>query len=292
MKILLAFLESLRPRQWTKNLLLFAGLLFSQSIFEMDLFLKAVAGFMLFCVLSGSEYIINDLIDIDADREHPVKSKRPLASGRLPIPLALIGVFILIFGGLAAAFMLNVNFGWVALVYVILMLGYTLAFKRVVILDVIIIALGFVLRAVAGALVIDVTISSWLLVCTTFLALFLGLSKRRHELVLLGDDAANHRKILGEYSPYLLDQMIGVVTASTVMAYALYTTAAETVEKFGTRNLIFTLPFVLYGIFRYLYLVHQKQMGGSPEMILLKDRAMIINILLYIITAGYILYRQ
>ena len=292
MRTLAAFVESLRPKQWTKNFLLFAGLLFSKNIFHADLLLKAAAGFVLFCLLSGSEYVINDLLDVDADREHPVKKFRPLPSGRLPVPFALAGVFILIFVGLAAAFRLNEHFGWVALIYVMLMLGYTFAFKRVVILDVIVIALGFVLRAVAGAMVIDVTISSWLLVCTTFLALFLGLSKRRHELVLLGDDAKSHRRILGEYSPYLLDQMIGVVTASTVMAYALYTTAADTVEKFGTRSLIFTLPFVLYGIFRYLYLVHQKNMGGSPEMILLKDRAMIINILLYVISVGIILYVQ
>jgi len=283
-------LESLRPKQWTKNLLLFAGLLFSKKLFQTPLFFKALAGFVVFCMLSGTEYLINDLLDLDQDRQHPLKSKRPLASGRLPVPWAVGTAILLTVVGLSSAFLLDITFGWIAAAYFLLMLGYTLAFKHVVILDVIVIALGFVLRAVAGAAVIQVTISSWLLVCTTFLALFLGLSKRRHEMVLLGDNAKDHRKILGEYSPYLLDQMVAVVTASTVMAYALYTTAADTVEKFGTRNLIFTLPFVLYGIFRYLYLVHQKNMGGSPEQILIKDRAMILNIFLYLMTAGFILY--
>jgi 4-hydroxybenzoate polyprenyltransferase len=173
-----------------------------------------------------------------------------------------------------------------------MILAYSLFLKHVVILDVIVLALGFVMRAIAGAVVIRVSISSWLLVCAVFLALFLALNKRRHELVLLGEDAKTHRKILSEYSSHLLDLMIVIVAACTVMAYALYTTAFETVEKFGTRNLIFTLPFVLYGIFRYLYLVHQKNLGGSPELILLKDRSMQLNLLLYILVVGFILYSR
>lgn len=283
-------IESLRPKQWTKNLILFAGLVFSKSLFQVPLLLKATGGFALFCLLSGAEYLVNDLLDLEQDRAHPLKSKRPLASGRLPVSWAVGAVVVLMGVGLSSSFLLSREFGWIATTYVVLMLGYTLILKHVVILDVIIVAMGFVLRAVAGAAVIGVSISSWLLVCTTFLALFLGLGKRRHELVLLGENATNHRKILGEYSPYLLDQMVSVVTASTVMAYALYTTAAETVEKFGTRNLIFTLPFVLYGIFRYLYLVHKKSLGGSPEQILIKDRPMILNILLYLLTVAFILY--
>jgi len=288
--MILPLIESLRPKQWTKNLLIFAGLLFSQKLFDVPLLLKSAAAFFLFCLLSGSEYVVNDLKDVEQDRNHPIKSKRPIASGRLSISFAIVFVLIFMIGGIAAAFLLERGFGWIALSYTVLMLAYTFRLKHIVILDMIIIAMGFVLRAVAGAAAIGVTISSWLLVCTTFLALFLALSKRRHELILLGDDAESHRKILGEYSPYLLDQMVAVVTASTVMAYALYTMAPETVDKFGTRNLIFTLPFVLYGIFRYLYLVHQKNMGGSPEMILLKDRSMIINIFLYLAAAGLILY--
>lgn len=281
---------SLRPKQWTKNCFLFAGLLFSKSFFQGPLVVKASAGFLLFCLLSGAEYLINDLVDLKGDRLHPLKRQRPLASGKLSISFTVIVSIVFFIGGIVLSFLLDTTFGLIAIIYVLMMLGYTIVFKHIVILDVIVIALGFVLRAIAGAIVIDVSISSWLLVCTIFLALFLGLSKRRHELVLLGDDAINHRKILEEYSPYLLDQMIAVVTASTVMAYALYTTAPETVEKFGTRNLIFTIPFVLYGIFRYLYLVHQKKLGGSPEQILIQDRSTIINIIFYLLTVGFILY--
>ena len=283
-------IESLRPKQWTKNLLLFAGLLFSKSLFQMPLLVKAAAGFFIFCLLSGAEYLVNDLLDLEQDRAHPIKSKRPLASGRLTPAAAIIVVVVLAATGLASSFLLDRGFGWIALIYFLLMLSYTFALKHVVILDVIIIALGFVLRAVAGAAVIKVSISSWLLMCTTFLALFLVLNKRRHEMVLLGENATNHRKILGEYSPYLLDLMVTVVTAATILSYALYTTAVDTVQKFGTRNLLFTLPFVLYGIFRYLYLVHQKNMGGSPEQILIKDGPMIVNIFFYLITTGIILY--
>ena len=282
--------ESLRPKQWTKNLLLFAGLLFSKSLFQVPLLLKSLGGFAVFCVLSGTVYLVNDLLDLEQDKAHPLKSKRPLASGRLPVPLAMVSAIFLGGIGVVSSFLLGTSFGLIAVVYFILMAGYTLKLKHMVILDVIVLAMGFVLRAIAGATVIHVTISSWFLVCTTFLALFLGLGKRRHEIVLLGEGAQSHRKILGEYSPYLLDQMVAVVTASTVMAYALYTTAAETVEKFGTRNLLFTLPFVLYGVFRYLYLVHQKNMGGSPEQILIQDRPMILNILFYLAAVGIILY--
>jgi 4-hydroxybenzoate polyprenyltransferase len=290
--MIVLLIQSLRPKQWTKNILLFAGIIFSVHLFQIESLLRAVAGFVLFCILSSAEYLINDLMDLGKDRAHPVKSKRPLASGKVPIPLAIVTALVLFSGGLYASFLLETGFGWIALFYSLMILAYSFFLKRVVILDVIIVALGFVLRAIAGAVVIRVSISSWLLVCAVFLALFLALNKRRHELVLLGGDAKIHRKILGEYTPYLLDQMVAVVTASTVMAYALYTTASETVEKFGTRNLIFTLPFVLYGIFRYLYLVHQKNLGGSPELILLKDRPMQLNLLLYIFVVGFILYSR
>lgn len=285
-----SLVESFRSKQWTKNLLLFAGLLFSQNLFETSLFVKAVLGFLLFSLLSSGVYLINDLADLKQDRFHPLKSKRPLASGRLPVSWAVVSAFFLLSAGLSLSFCIQYKFGWIVLTYTMLTLGYTLVFKNIVILDVLIIAIGYVLRAVAGAVVIDVSISSWLLICTTFLAIFLGLTKRRHELVLLGENAVNHRRILNKYSPYLLDQMISVVTASTVMAYALYTTSSETVEKFGTRNLIWTLPFVLYGIFRYLYLVHKKNIGGSPEQILIKDHPLLMNIFLYVLAVVLILY--
>lgn len=281
---------SLRPKQWTKNVLLFAGLIFSLHLFQMESVIRTVLGFVIFCLLSGAAYLVNDLLDLKQDRIHPLKSKRPLASGKLPIPTAVISAAGLLAGGLFSAFLLDTLFGVIALSYVLLTLGYSLFFKQVAILDVIVIAIGFVLRAVAGAQIIHVTISSWLLVCTIFLALFLTLGKRRHELILLGKSARSHRRILGEYSPYLLDQMMAVVTASTVMAYTFYTASPDTVEKFHTHNLVFTTPFVLFGIFRYLYLMHQKNMGGSPEQILLKDKPMIFNIFLYLTVIAIILY--
>lgn len=289
MKIKL-LVQSLRPKQWTKNVLLFAGLIFSMNLFHLPLLLKSLAGFVCFCALSGSLYLLNDLLDVEQDRKHPEKSKRPLASGKLSSKMALVSAAFLSLSALISAFIIDTSFGYVALSYFLLIIGYTFWFKNIVILDVIVIAIGFVLRAIAGAEIIDITISSWLLMCAIFLALFLGLCKRRHELVIMGNKAGSHRKILGEYSTTLLDQMVSVVTASTVIAYAFYTTAPVTIEKFGTRNLVLTIPFVLYGIFRYLYLVHKKNLGGSPELILLKDKSIIINIFLYIVSVGIILY--
>ena len=283
--------RSMRPRQWTKNLILFAALIFSQNIFSPLLLFKAVAAFAIFCFLSGCVYIINDLLDLKQDKIHPIKSKRPLASGKLKpatAVIAAIALFCLSFGS-AAAFT-NLTFMIVALIYFVLQMAYSTLLKHVVILDVFCIAAGFVLRAIGGAEVIDVPFSTWLLFCTMLLSLFLALSKRRHELLLLEDDAVHHRKILFEYSPYLLDQMISVVTASTVITYTLYTVSEDTVSKFGTDRLKFTIPFVLYGIFRYLYLIHQKNEGGSPERVLLNDLPLIICVLLYGLTVGLILY--
>ncbi len=280
----------MRPKQWSKNLLLFVGIIFSQNILQIPLFLKSLAAFGLFCIISGSIYLLNDIADIESDRVHPLKSQRPLASGKLKVWVATVVLTILISASIPLSFILDFQFGIVVLAYFLSILAYSLVLKHVVILDVMIVTLGIVLRAIAGAVVIHVKISSWLLICAIFLALFLTLSKRRHELVLLGNNSGNHRKSLIEYNPYLLDQMIAVVTASAVISYALYTTSYETVSKFGTRNLMFTLPFVIYGIFRYLYLVHQKNMGGNPELIFIQDRSMIINILLYCLVVIFVLY--
>ena len=280
----------MRPKQWSKNLLLFVGIVFSQNILQIPLLLKSLAAFGIFCIISGSIYLVNDIADIKNDRVHPLKSKRPLASGRLKVWVAVVAVITLIIMVIPLSSYLDFQFSLVALLYFMTMLAYSIVLKHIVILDVLVVSLGFILRAIAGASVIDVKISSWLLICTTFLALFLTLSKRRHELVLLGENSGNHRKSLIEYNPYLLDQMMAAVTASAIISYALYTTSQETVSKFGTRNLIFTLPFVIYGIFRYLYLVHQKNMGGSPELIFIQDRSMIINILLYCIVVIIVLY--
>jgi len=282
--------KTMRPRQWTKNLLVFAALIFSQNLSNLPMVSDATIAFIIFCLLSGSVYTLNDLLDVKQDRTHPKKSQRPLASGKLQPPIAIVSGSILVLLSLVNAFWLNTNFGFIALGYFILQIAYSTVLKHIVILDVLAVSIGFVLRAIAGAEVINVPISSWLLVCTILLALFLSLGKRRHEIILLEDNAADHRKILFEYSPALLDQMISVVTASTVVAYALYTMSAETITKFQTDNLKYTIPFVLYGIFRYLYLIHQKSEGGSPEKILLNDRPLLINIILYLLTVWFFTY--
>ena len=282
--------RTMRPKQWTKNLLLFAALIFSQNLFQTAMLGDVIIAFLIFCFLSGSVYTLNDLIDLNQDRQHPKKSQRPLASGNLKSPVAIISGVILVSLSLTSAFWLSTNFAWIALGYFILQIAYSTLLKHVVILDVLAVSTGFVLRAIAGAEVINVPISSWLLICTILLALFLALGKRRHEILLLEENAVHHRKILYEYSPGLLDQMISVATASTVVVYALYTMSAETIKKFHTDNLKYTIPFVLYGIFRYLYLIHQKSEGGSPEKILLNDKPLLINIILYLITIWFFTY--
>jgi len=283
-------LISMRPKQWTKNAVLFAALIFSQNLFHGQSFLGVLEAFILFTLLSGSVYIFNDLIDIKKDRCHPKKANRPLASGKLKPTSAVLASIILGMTSLFFSFLLNIRFGIVGLSYLILQLAYTFSLKHIVILDVFSVSAGFVLRVLAGAVVINVPVSTWLLVCTMLLALFLGFCKRRHELVNLEEEAVNHRRSLREYTPYLLDQMIAVVTASTLISYTLYTISAGTVQKFGTMNLKYTIPMVLFGIFRYLYLIHQKDEGGSPESVMLKDKPMIVNILFYLVAVGFLLY--
>ena len=286
-----SLVRSLRPEQWTKNLILFGGLLFGQRLFDLRSVLFASAAFVVFCALSGVVYLLNDVADRDADRLHPLKRHRPIASGALSTSTALVAAGVIAVLALIAAFLLRVEFGYFAAGYVALLTFYSGPLKHVVIIDVLTIAIGFVLRAAAGAVVIDVPISNWLLFVTILGALFLALSKRRHELVLLADGATGHRPILQEYTPYLLDQMISVVTASTLVAYAFYTVNPETVEKFHTNHLGLTLPFLLYGIFRYLYLVHQKEGGGSPSAMLLNDRPLLICVALWALTVALIIYR-
>jgi 4-hydroxybenzoate polyprenyltransferase len=235
-------------------------------------------------------YLINDVMDREADRRHPIKKARPIASGALPVPAALTAAGLIAAGALVSALALRPVFGLVALLYVGLLGLYSWRLKHVVIIDVLTIAVGFVLRAVAGAVVIPVAVSVWLYLLTILLALFLALAKRRHELVLLADGATGHRRILQEYSPYLLDQMISVVTASTLVAYAIYTVSPETTAKFQTHWLGLTLPFPLYGIFRYLYLVHQKDGGGSPSDMLLTDRPLLICVALWAAVVALIIY--
>ena len=284
--------KSLRPQQWIKNLFIFAPLVFSQNLGNWPVVLKASGAFLIFCLLSGSLYILNDLKDLEEDRLHPKKSKRPLASGRLKKRYAVTAFFLLFSASLILSFSLNLAFFLCALVYAVLQGSYSFFLKHIVIVDVFVVAAGFLIRVIAGGLAIEVELSPWLLLCTILLALFLAMSKRRHEIILLEKNAENHRPILKEYHPYLLDQMIAVVTASTVISYCLYTISEETIAKFGTTHLIYTVPFVLYGIFRYLYIVHQKKEGGSPEAIIIKDRPLLIDIFLWIVSIVVILYMK
>jgi 4-hydroxybenzoate polyprenyltransferase len=285
-----ALLAAVRPRQWTKNLLVFAGLIFSQSLHEPALVARSVAAFVLFCLLSGGIYLINDVLDAERDRLHPQKRHRPVASGRLPAPVALaVGIILLVAASLAA-FALSLRLGVVAVAYAALLSAYSAGLKHVVIVDTLIIAAGFVLRALAGVVVLGIELSHWLLLCTILLALFLTFGKRRHELLALEAGAADHRPILEEYSPQLLDQMIAVVTASTLMAYALYTMAPETQAKLGTTRLPLTIPFVLYGIFRYLYLLYRRDLGGNPSELFVTDRALLLSVALWGVSVIVILY--
>ena len=288
--LVVSLVRSLRPSQWTKNLIIFAGLIFGQRLLDPPSVVTSLLAFLVFCALSSVVYLINDVADRHADRQHPLKRHRPIASGALPVPLAMAVAAVLAVTALAAAYALEFSFGIVATVYLALLGSYSGRLKHVVIIDVLTIAIGFVLRAVAGAVVIHVEIGHWLLIATVLLALFLALSKRRHELVLLAEGATSHRRILQEYSPYLLDQMISVVTASTLVAYAIATVSPETIEKFGTNKLGLTLPFPLYGIFRYLYLVHQKEGGGSPSDLLLNDRPLLACVALWAIAVAVIIY--
>lgn len=284
--------QLLRPTQWSKNTVLFAALIFSKHLFVASDVAIVVAAFLCFCCVASGAYVMNDIRDCERDRQHPLKARRPLPSGRVSRNAAIAVALPLMAVGLGGAFALGLGFGVLTTFYLALQVAYTFAFKDMVILDVMSIATGFVLRAVAGGVVIGVPVSPWLIICTFLLALFLGFSKRRHEIVLLDDQATEHRASLREYSPYFLDQMIAVVTASTVVAYAIYTVSPEVREKLGTDRLYLTIPFVLYGIFRYLYLVHQREEGGNPTQLLLTDQPLLVDVVLWILTASLLLYWQ
>lgn len=280
----------MRPEQWIKNFFVFTALLFSKNLLNLSKDIDTLVGFIIFCMITGCAYMINDLVDLEKDKLHPTKSQRPIASGRLNKTTAIKITTIICLVSLSFAFYINSFFGIIVLTYFLLNIGYSIYLKNIVIIDVVTIASGFVLRVLGGAVIISVTSSQWLILCTILLSLFLGFSKRRHELVLLEDNATGHRKVLEHYSPYFLDQMISVITASTVICYALYTMSKDTIEKLGTSKLIYTIPFVLYGIFRYLYLVHQKEKGGSPTEIVFTDKPMIVNIILWVIASIVFIY--
>lgn len=280
----------MRPGQWIKNLFIFAAPIFAQALGRGPVLLRTAGAFVLFCALSSALYLANDICDAAEDRIHPRKSKRPIASGRLSPALAWTAAGILTVAGLTGAALLDGAFFAAAAAYVALHLAYSWRLKRVVILDVFLVAAGFVLRVAAGGFVAGVPSSSWLLVCTTLIALLLALGKRRHEFVSLENAASAHRSVLGEYDVLLLDQMIAVVTAATAVAYALYCMSGETVRKFGSEKLLWTAPFVLYGIFRYLYLVYRRGQGGSPEELLVRDGPLLLATALWIAVAAALIY--
>jgi 4-hydroxybenzoate polyprenyltransferase len=281
---------SFRPKQWIKNLFIFAALIFSANLLNPSLFLKTLQTFLLFCALTSSIYLINDLADLKQDKIHPEKKKRPLPSGKLKPSLAIAAAILLALSSISLSFLLGSNLGLLFVIYFLLFLLYSFILKKVAILDIFIIAIGFVLRVIAGALAISVFLSHWILICTFFLALFLGFSKRRHELVVLGDNHSLHRASLSDYGLDFIDQMISVTTASVVISYALYTVSPETIEHFGTDKMFYTIPFVLYGIFRYLYLVYKRKEGGSPTEALLTDKALAADVFLWVLAVLVILY--
>lgn len=291
MKTAFLLFRSLRPRQWIKNGFILLPLIFAQQLFDPAHFLASIQAIAVFCCLSGAVYLFNDYLDREEDRHHPVKRNRPLAAGLISPRLALGTTATLLPLSLLAALFVEKRFFFILLIYLAIQLLYNLRLKDVVILDVFCVACGFFLRVIAGAVVIKVPMSRWLIICSILIALFLVLSKRRHELITLEKvEAGKHRKVLYDYSARLLDQMIGITAGGVLLSYLLYCTSPETVKKYRTENLIYTFPFVLYGIFRYLYLIYQKREGGSPERIILSDHPLLISVILWLISCVLILY--
>ncbi len=287
--------QELRPKQWTKNLLLFAGILFSKQADRPDLMLRALGGFVAFSLLAGTVYLLNDVRDVEQDRLHPKKRERPIASGRLPLGVAWSAAVVLLLVVALMSAWLGKVFGLVAATYLVLNLAYNATLRAQVLLDVFVIALGFVLRAIAGVELLrpvspGTQLSPWLLVCTFFGALFLGFAKRRRELTNAGEEGAKRRSVLAAYTPQLLDGLLMVTAAASIMGYALYTIWPGTVAKFGTEALLYTVPFVTYGIFRYLYLVRSSGTTEDPSHVLLTDRPLIVCLLLYLLAVVLILY--
>jgi 4-hydroxybenzoate polyprenyltransferase len=282
-------LQALRPEQWVKNLVVLAALLFGQKLTDVGAVTRSLAALAIFCALSGCVYLLNDLRDMERDRLHPAKRQRPLASGRLRPAVAWVAAPVLALAAMAASLTLPPAFSWCAAGYLVLNMAYSFGLKNVVILDILAVAGGFVLRAVAGAVVIPVEFSNWLVLCTLFLALFMVAGKRRHELTLLQAEAGGHRASLEEYSIGFLDQMITVVLSATVVAYSLYALSPEVANRLHTQAMPWTVPFVLYGIFRYLYLIHHRGEGGNPTRILFTDRPLMIAVVLWVLAVAVIL---
>lgn len=288
--MILPLIKSLRPSQWAKNLFVLAPAVFGSLLLEPESAVRAALAFTAFCLASSSVYLVNDIRDREEDRRHPLKRHRPLAAGTLPVPAAVAAVVVLAGSAAAIAVYLGTGFATVLAAYLVLNVLYTFWLKHMVILDVMSISLGFVLRVEAGARASGVEVSRWLLLCTIFLALFLAFSKRRHEITLLAGAASGQRRVLDQYSPAFLDQMINVVTASSVVSYALYSVAPETVQKYKTGDLVYTIPMVLYGIFRYLYLMYQQSGDRNPTEAILRDPPFLINMALWGAAVVWIVY--
>lgn len=284
-------LISLRVRHWIKNIVVFAALIFSKNLFDAGRFGLVLSAGLIFCVASSSVYLFNDIFDVELDRRHPRKRHRPIASGRLRRDLAFLVASVLGTWSLGMAYVVSREFFLILSVYILIEVFYSAFIKDIVILDIFCIASGFLLRVLAGAVVLGVPVSHWLLICTIFLSLFLALGKRRGEMVLLEGAASTHRPVLAHYDLGFIDQMITVVTASTILSYVLYTMAPETVDKFHTTDLKYTIIFVVYGVFRYLYLVYRKKEGAAPERLLFADKPLLVNVILYVVVAIAVVYR-
>ena len=285
-----AIAVSLRPHQWVKCVLVFGALIFSRSLFRLEPALLSLHAFLTFCFASSAVYLLNDLRDLQEDRRHPTKRRRPLAAGEITPATAAVVLLALVAGSLWTAFVIRPAFGGIVALYLALNVAYTLGLKRQVVLDVMLVASGFVLRAVAGAVAIGVPASPWLVLCTLMLALLVGFGKRRHELVLLGEHARRHRASLGEYSVPFLDLMMAITAAAAIVTYALYTMAESTIARFGSQGLVLTVPFVLYGIFRYLFLAQQRSEGGDPSRLFVSDPPTLLNAALWLLVSCGLVY--
>lgn len=284
-----ALLKTMRPKQWVKNIFVFAALVFDEKLFQLPFLLRTAAAFVLFCLISGTVYIINDIADREKDRQHPTKRNRPLASGRLSLQVAWAGAAAFFACSTAGAFALDPALGGVILGYFVMQVAYSFLLKDLVIVDVLAIAAGFLLRVQAGVITAHAArFSPWLYICMTLLALFLGIGKRRGELVLLAGNAENHRRVLDEYNLHFLDEMIAMVTSSTVMAYSLYTFSAPNLP--ANHSMMLTIPFVLYGLFRYLYLIHVRGAVEPPDELVLQDKPLMLNFLLWGLAVVAVLY--
>ncbi len=283
-------LRALRPYQWSKNLLVFAALVFALELQDPQKIGAATIAFLCFCAASSATYLFNDIRDRNRDREHPEKAQRPIAAGRVSVPVAIVTAIVLALVALLGSRAGNWRLTVVIAVYLVLQGAYSLGLKHVPIIDALCVSAGFLLRAVGGAEAVDVPISSWLLMCTIFLSIFISFAKRRHEFVTLPSGGEEHRQSLAGYSVEVLDQLITISAAATLISYALYTTDAETVEKFGSNRLLLTLPYVIYGVFRYLALVHMNEEAGDPSLALVRDKPLLITVALWGLTVVALLY--